>query len=72
MNLVTEETGIQLVFIMWKSGIENYFKNEEDDGHWLQWKQSIKLTERNDVESPLENAGVKKQFIKRWKIENLT
>lgn len=71
MNQVTEETGIQLLFIIWKSRIENYFKNDDDDGYWSQWKQSMKTTESNDVERALENAGVKKQFIKLWTIENL-
>ena len=60
-----------MLFIMLKSGIENNFKNEDDDGHWSQRKQSMKMIESNDIEKALENDGVKKQFVKLCKIENL-
>jgi hypothetical protein len=68
---ITKKSGEQLLFVLWKSGIENHFKNEDDHGHWGEWKKFMKLTEGNGLEMVLENAGVKKQMIKLWKIEEL-
>ena len=71
MDQIAETTGILLLFNIWKNDIENCFKNEDDDGNWLQWKQTLKLTECNNVEGALENPGGKKQLIELWKVEDL-
>lgn len=63
--------GQPLLFVLWKSGIEDWFKEKDHQGNWQEWKECMQLTGVKDVEKALKDAGVKENYLKLWKIEGL-